>query len=188
MNIFTKNLHSVHRSREIHNCALTSSWLRSRQGAGCQSATARCADLRSRRTQGTQGHYWTDALATVSKRSSTERDRFGTSEVATGGRRHSVAETHSTPSRKGLAARRVRTLQTFLSPFRKSVSAVDATLHRQEIKSARTSLAGSQTCVHTGKRRTRDQGNHRRCVAWFSSAGKSGTHRIRKSLCLRCCG
>ena len=118
--------------------------------------------------QGTQGHYWTEALATVSKKFSTERDRFGTSEVgcvATGGRRHSVAEDHSTPSRKGLAARRVRTLQTFPSPFRASVSAVDATLHCRGIKLARTSLAGSQIRVSFEKRRTPDQRNHCRCIA-----------------------
>ena len=55
----------------------------------------RCADLHTRRAQGTQDHYWTEALATVSKKFSTEGDRLGTSEVtcaATGGRCHSVAE------------------------------------------------------------------------------------------------
>ena len=99
---------------------------------GEYSGALRGADLHSCRVQGTQGHYWTEALATVSKGFSTEGDRFGTSEVrcaATGGRCHSVAEAHSTPSRKRYAARRVRTLQTFPSPLRTSVSAVNATLH-----------------------------------------------------------
>ena len=99
-------------------------------------------------------------------------------DAATGGRRHSVAETHSTPSREGLAARRFRTLQTFPSPFRAFVSAVDAALHCRGIKPARTSPAGSRICVHTVKRRTRDQEHHCRCLAWISSAGKRGTHRI----------
>ena len=122
---------------------------------------------------------------------SPEGDRLGTSEVgcaATGGRRHSVAEAHSTPSRKGLAARLFRTLQTFPSPFRASVSAVDATLHCRGIKLERTSFAGNQIRVSSEKRRTRDQRNHCRCVAWISSAGKRGTHRIRTSVCLWCCG
>ena len=63
-----------------------------------------------------------------------------------------------------------------------------AALHCRGIKPARTSPAGSQICVHTGKRRIRDQGNHCRCLAWISFAGKCGTHRIRTSVCLRCCG
>ena len=122
---------------------------------------------------------------------SPQGDLLGTSEVkyaVTGGRCHSVAEAHSTPSRKGFAARRVRTLQTFPSPFRALVSAVDATLHCPGIKLAGTSSAGSQIRVCPKKRRTRDLGNHCRCVAWISSVGKCGPHRIRTSVCLRCCG
>ena len=39
INIVIKNLYSVSRSLEIHNCALTSSWKRSRQGTRYQSGT-----------------------------------------------------------------------------------------------------------------------------------------------------
>ena len=138
--IINKNLHSVYRSLEIHNCALTSSWWRSRRpgtregrpGEYSGALRGRCADFHSRRAQGTRGHCRTEALTTISKGFSTEGDRLGTSEVrcaATGGRRHSVAETHSTPSREGFAARRLRTLKTFPSSFRAFVSAVDAALH-----------------------------------------------------------
>ena len=41
INIINKNLHSVYRSLEIHKCALTSSWQRTRQGTRYQSGTAR---------------------------------------------------------------------------------------------------------------------------------------------------
>ena len=54
------------------------------------------------------------------------------------------------------------TQQTFPSPFRAFVSAVDGALHCRGIKPARTSPAGSQI----------------RCLAWISSAGKRGTHRM----------
>ena len=46
--------------------------------------------------------------------------------------------------------------QPFPSPFR-------AALHCRGIKPARASHAGSRICVHTGKRRTRDQGHYCRC-------------------------
>ena len=198
-NIINKNLHSIaplrsttaHRLRHGRRAGKGPGTRVGRPGEYSGALRRRCADLHSRRPQGTQGHCWTEALATVCKKFSTEGNRLGTSEVgcvATEGRRHSVAEAHSTPSRKGLAARRVRTLQTFPSPFRASVSAVDATLHCRGIKPARTSLAGSQIRVSSEKRRTRDQRSHCRCVAWISSAGKRGTHRIRTSVCLWCCG
>ena len=35
-----------------------------------------------------------------------------------------------------------------------------------------------QSMQHCRERRNRDQGNHCRCLAWISSAGKRGTHRI----------
>ena len=39
-----------------------------------------------------------------------------------------------------------------------------------------------------GKDESETKENHRRCLAWISSVGKRGTHRIRTSLGLRCCG
>ena len=162
-----------------------------RRGEYSGALRRRCADLHSRRAQGTQGHCWTEAFATVSKKFSTNGDRLGTSEVgcvATGGRRHShsVAEAHSTPSRKGLAARRVPTLQTFPSPFPVSVRC-NTTLPRNHT-CTNEPCRQSNPCVLREKRRTRDQRNHCRSVAWVSSAGKRGTHRISTSVCLWCCG
>ena len=130
-----------------------------RPGEYSVALRGRCADLHSRRAQGTQGYYLTEALATVSKMFSTEGDRLGTSEVGcvvTGGRRHSAAEAHSTPSRKGLAARRVRTLQTF--PF---------TVPRACISSGcNTALPRNQTCTNEPCRQSdlcphRDKTNQR---------------------------
>ena len=125
-----------------------------RPGEYSGALRGRCADLHSHRAQETQGHYRTEALATVSKGFSTEEDRLGTSEVrwsASGGRRHSVAETHSTPSREGFAARCFRTLQTFPSPFRAFASAVDAALHCRGIKLHERALQTVKSVSTPGK-------------------------------------
>ena len=113
---------------------------------------------------------------------------LGTSEVwcaATGRRRHSVAETHSTPFREGLAARRFEHYKRFLHRsarlYQQHYIAEESNLHERALQAVKS--------VSTpGKRRTRGQGNHCRCLAWISSVGKRGTHRIRTSLCLRCRG
>ena len=118
--------------------------------------------------QGTQGRFWTEALTTVSKQFSTERDRLGTSEVgcvATGRRRHSVAETHSTPSRERTCSKTFpNTSNVSFTVLRVCISSRCSTTLPRNQTCTNEPCRQSNPCVHTGKRRTRDQGNHCRCL------------------------
>ena len=124
----------------------------------------RCADLHTRRAQGTQDHYWTEALATVSKKFSTERDRLGTSEVTC------MLQLQDGASQllKLIRLRLGKDLQQYVSEHYKRFLHHSARLYQQsmqryiaeELNLHETSLAGSQIRVYPGKGRTREKGNH----------------------------
>ena len=121
-----------------------------RPGVYSGALRGRCADLHSRRAQGTQVYHRTEAPAAVPKGLSTEGDRLGTSQVSV-----LQLEDGATQLLKRIRLRLggdlqqdvSETQQTFPSPFRASVSVVDAALHCRGIEPERTVQAVK--CVST---------------------------------------
>ena len=152
-----------------------------RPGEHSEALRGRCADLHSRRAQGTQGYYRTEALATVSKGFSTEGERLGTSEVQ--------LEDGATQLLKLIRIRLGKDLQQDVSEHYKRFLHRSARLYQQSMQHyiAEESNLHERTmqAVKSVSTPGKDEPETKEIIA---NVGKRGTHRIRTSLCLRCRG
>ena len=143
----------------------------------------RCADLLSRCALGTQDHYWTE--------SSPQREivlELLKSDVL-------QLEDGVTQLLQLIRLRLGKDLQQDVSEHYKRFLHRSGRLYQQSMQHYiaeesnlhERAFADSQIRFHPERWRSRDQGNHRGCIAWITSSGKRDTHRIGADVCLRCC-